>query len=364
MTDALTEFVQETQNRPTIDYARHDIVFRGSAKEYFGIWIVNVLLSIATLGVYTAWAKVRNKKYFYGNTFLDGQNFDYHAEGQQILIGRLIVVGFLGLSYFLQSVSVNAYIGLYVILFLLIGIFVSRALRFNARMSSYRNVRFNFEGNGWRAFLSFGLYWLLNFATLYLAHPFVTRSKNRYTTRQHKYGDRYFDFDAKIGEYYGPFFATLFILFIGFIFVALVGNMILGPQTYRYIETETEWYIRYYFRYFMSVGIFFTIWLIYRAAVRNIIFNNAILDDKHRFQSTVEPATYMWIYFSNAIAAIFSLGLLIPWGRVRIARYMAENTKVLALGPLDVYSSDVIETHGVTAAEYTDIDGFDIDIGI
>jgi uncharacterized membrane protein YjgN (DUF898 family) len=42
--------------------------FTGGASEYFGIWIVNVLLSILTLGIYSAWAKVRNKRYFYGNT--------------------------------------------------------------------------------------------------------------------------------------------------------------------------------------------------------------------------------------------------------------------------------------------------------
>ena len=66
--------------------------FRGNAKEYFGIWIVNVLLSIVTLGIYSAWAKVRTKKYFYQNTHVAGRNFDYHATGKNILIGRLIVV--------------------------------------------------------------------------------------------------------------------------------------------------------------------------------------------------------------------------------------------------------------------------------
>ena len=34
----------------------HRIVFTGKASEYFGIWIVNVLLTILTLGIYSAWA--------------------------------------------------------------------------------------------------------------------------------------------------------------------------------------------------------------------------------------------------------------------------------------------------------------------
>src|SRR3954471_6399831 len=49
---------------------RHPFIFSGKGGEYFKIWIVNILLSIVTLGIYSAWAKVRNKQYFYGNTQL------------------------------------------------------------------------------------------------------------------------------------------------------------------------------------------------------------------------------------------------------------------------------------------------------
>jgi uncharacterized membrane protein YjgN (DUF898 family) len=36
--------------------------FTGCAGEYFRIWIVNVCLSVLTLGIYSAWAKVRRKR--------------------------------------------------------------------------------------------------------------------------------------------------------------------------------------------------------------------------------------------------------------------------------------------------------------
>jgi glutaredoxin len=38
--------------------------FTGNSKEYFGIWIVNTLLRIITLGIYSPWAKVRKRRYF------------------------------------------------------------------------------------------------------------------------------------------------------------------------------------------------------------------------------------------------------------------------------------------------------------
>ena len=40
-----------------------DIRFSGSGSEYFRIWIVNLLLTIVTLGIYYPWAKVRQTRY-------------------------------------------------------------------------------------------------------------------------------------------------------------------------------------------------------------------------------------------------------------------------------------------------------------
>ena len=51
-----------------------------------------MLLTIVTLGVFSAWAKVRTKRYFNGNTFLDGGNFDYHASPWAILLARILVL--------------------------------------------------------------------------------------------------------------------------------------------------------------------------------------------------------------------------------------------------------------------------------
>ncbi|POF47043.1 DUF898 family protein, partial [Vibrio vulnificus] len=66
----------------------NSIQFKGQGGEFFGIWIVNILLSVITLGIYSAWAKVRTKRYFYGNTFIAGDNFEYHAQPMQLLKGR------------------------------------------------------------------------------------------------------------------------------------------------------------------------------------------------------------------------------------------------------------------------------------
>ena len=58
----------------------HSFEFKGKGGEYFSIWIVNVLLSIVTLGIYSAWATVRTRRYFYANFKLAGEGFEYHAD--------------------------------------------------------------------------------------------------------------------------------------------------------------------------------------------------------------------------------------------------------------------------------------------
>ena len=66
------------------------ITFIGSASDYFGIWIVNVILSMGTIGIYSAWAKVKRETFFKNNTLIGETGFGYHATGSQIFKGRLI----------------------------------------------------------------------------------------------------------------------------------------------------------------------------------------------------------------------------------------------------------------------------------
>mgnify|MGYP006216204291 CR=1 FL=1 len=78
-------------------------IFHGAGREYFKIWLVNLVLTIATLGIYAAWAKVRTRKYFYQSTELNGNRFDYHGDPKAILKGNLLVAG-IALTYALSSV--------------------------------------------------------------------------------------------------------------------------------------------------------------------------------------------------------------------------------------------------------------------
>ena len=92
------------------------VTFSGSASGYFKIWIVNLFLTIVTLGIYSAWAKVRRKKYLYQNTWYAGENFDFTGNPVKILKGRMLLVvlyaGFVTVSALNSPLANLAIIGL------------------------------------------------------------------------------------------------------------------------------------------------------------------------------------------------------------------------------------------------------------
>ncbi|MCW9030301.1 MAG: YjgN family protein, partial [Gammaproteobacteria bacterium] len=131
--------------------------FTGKAGEFFAIWIVNVALTILTLGIYSAWAKVRTHQYFYGNTFLADASFRYTANPVQILKGRIIA--FIVFVLYSASTSMSPIIGgsALIILMLLVPAFMVMSMAFRLRNSMYRNVRFNFDKNFKQAYIVFAI---------------------------------------------------------------------------------------------------------------------------------------------------------------------------------------------------------------
>lgn len=281
-----------------MEQRKYSVAFSGTAKEYFGIWIVNILLSIVTLGIYSAWAKVRTKRYFAQHTSIDGRRFDYHATGGQILIGRLIVVGgYFTFNFFVLLVPDS-------IPFLAVGILVAipwilnGALRFNARMTSWSGLYFKFKGNYWKSALVFlvypiilpllafliplavvfGLLWLvfgvifrgamntpevlfnpvlivlaliayiliLSFFILSSVAAFSTsfREQQKYMINGHSFGTAIFKFHQSIGAFFKPAAKIILIacsVFLALVIIslfALIGNFILNPMVLLTVEQQ------------------------------------------------------------------------------------------------------------------------------
>lgn len=190
------------------------IIFTGKAGEYFGIWIVNLLLSIVTLGIYSAWAKVRRKKYFYQNTLIDGVAFDYHASPIAILKGRIIAFVLFVLYNVLAGFNPILALVLLVAFMAALPWIITRGMMFNARNSSHRGLRFDFDGKYGQALLIFVLFPILIVLTLGLAMPFVMQRINKFMFEHHKFGTSRFAMAAEVKAFYMIYLKLLGVLLL------------------------------------------------------------------------------------------------------------------------------------------------------
>jgi uncharacterized membrane protein YjgN (DUF898 family) len=204
-----------------------DFRFTGTAGEYFRIWIVNVALTILTLGVYSAWAKVRTKQYFYRHTWLDNSSFEYLANPIPILKGRIIIAVAFGLLYLSQVYSLALYLGMVVLMLLLTPLVVSKALQFNARNSAYRNVRFTFTGG---AAETFGIYiqmMLVYILTCGVGYPYAQWKLTSFVVKRHLYGAERFNWSIEASAYFRVFLVAL-LMMLAVYGVAIGGFMGVG----------------------------------------------------------------------------------------------------------------------------------------
>ena len=349
---------------------RHPLQFTGNAREFFGIWFVNLVLSVLTLGIYSAWAKVRTERYFYGNTRLAGAPFEYLADPIAILKGRLIAYAVaigLGLSAHFQVWVV--YIPLILLVLVLLPWLIHRTLRFRARYSAWRGLRFRFVEGVYEAYVNFMFRPALQLVTLYMVLPWVRMHQHDYTVTGHRFGGKRFRFSGDVGTYYIPFLISIglgfgaYLLMMVLVFAGAFAGAALSGDTGSGGEPPVA----------VMAGIVIPLIAVYlallalpiylRTKYMNLMWRYTSLAG-HRFECTLRARDMIWIYFSNGVAIVLSVGLLVPWAMVRIARYRAAHFALLAEGELDHFVAEAERNEGAAGAELTDALDLDVDIGI
>jgi uncharacterized membrane protein YjgN (DUF898 family) len=347
------------------------LVFSGSAKEYFRIWIVNLCLTLVTFGIFSAWAKVRKKRYFYSHLTLDGTPFQYLGLPVPILKGRIIAAA-LFLTYYLSS---NVFTAMFPYV-LAVGLvlapwIVVQSASFKARYSAYRNITFHFGGtyvaalkviSAWGVlpvivtgtmFNWWGRYWAAGvaFGVFGLLFPWWFRNVKNFIVTNTSYGGQRGHFGATGGQFWGIYFVSGLIL-AGF-------GVVTGILTASGVVFEVPYGI--YLALLPAYGGYIMAFAYVQAKTTNIVWNNMGMGPVS-FLCTLKTPEMAKLYFTNAIAIVASAGMLIPWAVVRTYRYRVDHTRLFHDAELTAFQGSRAETVQAAGAELSEI--FDMDLSI
>lgn len=335
--------------------SRHEgIVFTATGGEYFRIWIVNLLLTIVTLGVYSAWAKVRRNQYFYANTRLAGGGFEYHASPRAILKGRAIAAMLFGAYNVALKVSETAGFVMLLVLLAVMPWLIWKSLQFALHNSSYRGIRFGFGGDAKGVYFHYLLLPLLSVITLGLLFPFAHQRIKRFQHTQSRFGSVPFGFDAPVGGFYARYLLLFGLLFGGFaVIVGLPAVLAYGSS--RELAVGVAVLAGVFVFYPFMLGVI----SVFLATLQNLIWNHTRLG-AHRFSSTMKPGRIAFIAITNTLGIIFTLGLFTPFATVRALKYRLECTALLVEGSLDDITAGQREHIAAVGDGAADLSGFDL----
>lgn len=350
-----------------VPVVRHQPEFSGRVGEYFGIWFVNLLLGIVTLGLYSAWGKVRTERYFYGNTRLAGSSFDYLADPVAILKGRLIayaVVIALGLS---SQFMPLLYAVILLALAALMPLIIVLGLRFHARNSAWRGLSFRFDRSGGKAYGPFLGWPILSGLTATLLYPLMKLRQHEFVVAGHSFGRQRFTYSGDAGRYYAPYLVALgigvglMVLFF-LVFGAVVATSVAAGKGDANGARSAALGAGMVAALLLLYGGMFGVGIFLRVKFTNLLWNSTRLG-AHRFESTLRVRDMLWIYFGNLVAIVCTLGLAVPWAMIRLARYRAAHFAVWVEGGLEDFLRDSERDHGATGAELVDALDIGVDLG-
>jgi uncharacterized membrane protein YjgN (DUF898 family) len=380
----MVEDVPSEEALPYQHPEQYRLMFSGEGTEYFRIWLTNMAFTVLSLGIYSAWAKVRRVEYIYRNTRLGDAHFMYDAQPIAILRGRLIAAVLFVIYYFYTELP--AWIALVVLAFLACAFpyLMWSGLRFKASRARYRGLRFGFSGNlpdAYRVYLplvavvvgptavalaAVGSIWesgataLIGFGSLvmFVLMPWVHARLRRWITRNTWYGDSQFSIDVPTRRFYGLYAKT--ILVAGGAGIAATAGGGLAYSLASMIFTGRPAPLNFAV-FLISAGITYSIVVPYFVAtLQNLTWRGTRLEGVG-FDCRLSAGALIWLTLKNLLLILITLGLWRPFGWIRVMKLRIES--VAWLGSPALLTAHHAQTAGSTAGSES-ADFFGADFGL
>ena len=333
----------ETEEQKTP--CNYPFVFTGSKSEYFRIWIVNLFLTIITLGIYSAWAKVRNTQYLYGHTSVAGSSFAYLATPLSILKGRLIAVAVFVVFSVIQDFMPVVGLVLIPVFIAAIPWIITRALSFQLRMTGWRNLRFGFDGKTGGAAMAFIVWPLVGILSMGIMLPYAIYKQTEYVLGNVRLGTSKVDFQPCVKA-----FVMVFFIAVGLVIAAAILSGIAGM-----IHPAIGFII------VMSAYLFAFIYIHVR--IGNLKLNQCSMHDGDiSLTSSMKEGSFAKVFIINNLLIVLTLGLYAPCATVAFIQYRMDHLLGQSKTDLDHFVAAEEQKVSALGEELGEV--FDMDIAI
>lgn len=235
--------------------------FHGDGFEFFKIQLTNLLLIIATFGIYSFWAKTKTRQYLYNSTSLGRDRFVYHGTAKELFKGQIKFVGLILVAGLLTGWLADSAPSLisgilniisYIILSLIVPVLMVGAIKYRMARTSFRGIRFSFRGQLKPAIILYVKGIVLTGLTLGLYFPFFMIQVREFICQNSYFGNMPFTFNGKGADVFRQFIrmVLLFIPTLGiysFWYRAYLQSYIwshtgIGGARFRFTATGAEWF--------------------------------------------------------------------------------------------------------------------------
>jgi len=351
MTDTVR--LSEPSAKPATSHYRFD--FHGQGGSLFGIQIVNLFLTLVSLGVYHFWGKVKIRKYLFSQTACSGDRFAYHGTGKELLTGFVKAMLVFGLPYGAlgilpelldagRPVQIGASLLGGLVFLVFVPIAIAGARRYRLSRTSWRGIRFSFRGRT-RAFLKLYLQGtLLTALTLGAYYPYFLIKRQAFLVSHSYFGNQRFGFDG-----HGSALATRFVICLLLSVLAFSGILL------------TVWTTSSATPLLLIPFVLGPLWIWFLAAKQRYVWDHTTFGQA-RFRSTITPRRLLNLMAENLVLLVLTLGFMWPWVTVRTMRFYLTNLTLLGPADLTAVLQDpkAAATTGEGLADFLDT-GFELD---
>ncbi len=302
--------------------------FHGNWQDFAKIAIVNLLLTIITLGFYRFWATTREREYLWSETQFIDERLEWTGTGKELFIGFLVVLLLIFLPFtIIQFIAQGAVLQGYptlggfitlllaMMIFYLGGVAYFRALRYRLGRTYWHGIRGGSNEPGFQYGLSYMGKYFLGMITLYLLIPWAMVSLWNERWNHMSFGTHQFQSNAKWEK-----LMKRFMLFYIAPFVMAIGIGIIFAVSYSFdlsdIDPESTAFGIFIFSAILSVYLIFPIiGLIFYSKFFRVVVGSLRLHDLE-FSFSARSIDWILLFLGNVALVVFTLGLgyiMIPY---------------------------------------------------